>query len=433
MNNVFITDIKIIKCRNVSDIEISLNKEKHQHLILTGKNGSGKTSLLGTLSQLLEDDQKKGSGYSSLLPMLENAKENLESINAKPYYSRDDIGAAMDDKEIRKEAEFELWRVNDWIRQLEEKGIVIEYNADYKGTPKAYQVGGPNKFIQASFSSNRDSNSRMQAPTNISHPNLELYSSIEEGANYNFISYLVGMKAKQSFAYVDGDTEVHSKIKEWFDNFLELLKDIFDDSELKLEFRKDTFKFDIVEGDGNTFDFHTMSHGYSALISIISELITRMEAFESNTMAYDMQGIVLIDEIETHLHVDLQKKILPLLIGFFPNIQFIVSTHSPFVVSSVSNAVVCDLEKKIVTEDLSGYSYDVLLESLFGVNLISSELKTKLDRYDTLYLTRERTQKQKEEYKELVDYLLSLPQDIPNELSAKLKSIKISQRSNLGR
>lgn len=41
--------------------------------------------------------------------------------------------------------------------------------------------------------------------------------------------------------------------------------------------------------------------------------------------------LFLVDEIETHLHVDLQKKVLPFLISFFPKIQFIVTTHSPFV------------------------------------------------------------------------------------------------------
>ena len=48
---------------------------------------------------------------------------------------------------------------------------------------------------------------------------------------------------------------------------------------------------------------------------------------------YDLQGIVLIDEIETHLHVELQKKILPFLTNFFPNIQFVITTHSPFILN----------------------------------------------------------------------------------------------------
>lgn len=62
--------------------------------------------------------------------------------------------------------------------------------------------------------------------------------------------------------------------------------------------------------------------------------------------ADNTEGIVLIDEIETHLHLELQKEILPFLTKLYPNIQFIVSTHSPFILSSVDNAVVFDLENK---------------------------------------------------------------------------------------
>ncbi|MEA2012738.1 MAG: AAA family ATPase, partial [Verrucomicrobiota bacterium] len=95
---------------------------------------------------------------------------------------------------------------------------------------------------------------------------------------------------------------------------------------------------------GKSFGLNELSDGYSSLLAVLTELILRMEAH--NASNYDMQGVVLIDEIETHLHVELQKKVLPFLVSFFPKIQFIVTTHSPFILSSLSNAVICDLEKK---------------------------------------------------------------------------------------
>ncbi len=119
-------------------------------------------------------------------------------------------------------------------------------------------------------------------------------------------------------------------------------------------------------------------------MNVLSEIILRMQANSSD--ALDMQGIVLIDELETHLHIQLQKKILPFLTDFFPKLQFIVTTHSPFVISSVSNAIVCDLEKRIVTEDLSGYSYEAIVESYFDSDKYSQHLKDKLERYEHLVL-----------------------------------------------
>ncbi len=66
---------------------------------------------------------------------------------------------------------------------------------------------------------------------------------------------------------------------------------------------------------------------------------------EGSLRRYDREGIVLIDEPEAHLHVSLQKTILPFLIRFFPGLQFIVATHSPYVRDSISNVMVYDLEE----------------------------------------------------------------------------------------
>lgn len=89
-----------------------------------------------------------------------------------------------------------------------------------------------------------------------------------------------------------------------------------------------------------------------------------------------MPGIVLIDEIETHLHLELQKNIMKFLTTTFPNIQFIVTTHSPFILNSIEDAVIYDLEKKIlVQEGLVDVSYEGIIKSYFDIDTISNELK----------------------------------------------------------
>ena len=109
---------------------------------------------------------------------------------------------------------------------------------------------------------------------------------------------------------------------------------------------------------------------------------------------YDVEGIVLIDELETHLHIDLQKKILPFLTGFFPGIQFIISTHSPYILNSISNAKVYDLENCMELEDLSLYSSDALAEGYFGADEYSDKLKEKINRYEELKEKKELTEKE---------------------------------------
>jgi predicted ATP-binding protein involved in virulence len=144
-----------------------------------------------------------------------------------------------------------------------------------------------------------------------------------------------------------------------------------------------------------------------------------------NAKNYNLEGIVLIDEIETHLHVDLQKKVLPFLINFFPRIQFIVTTHSPFILSSVQNAVICDLESKLVTDDLSAYSYDSLIESYFSSDKYSNEVKAKLKSYEKLMLTKNLTESEQEELSFLKDYFSQIPKYSSKELTVKLQQIEL--------
>ena len=88
-----------------------------------------------------------------------------------------------------------------------------------------------------------------------------------------------------------------------------------------------------------------------------------MESQSDRKFDFSVAGIVLIDEIETHLHLELQRKILDLLTSIFPNIQFILSTHSPFIINSVDNAVIYDLEKNLLVENgLSDVPYAGIVE-----------------------------------------------------------------------
>ena len=90
--------------------------------------------------------------------------------------------------------------------------------------------------------------------------------------------------------------------------FEKILQSIFDDDQLKLKFNDETFQFSIHESNREPFDFNTMSRGYAAILDIINDLIMRMEAKSGLRTNFEMEGVVLIDEIETHLHLELQKK-----------------------------------------------------------------------------------------------------------------------------
>lgn len=148
-------------------------------------------------------------------------------------------------------------------------------------------------------------------------------------------------------------------------------RNIFEDNKLDLEFQQEDFEFFIKLSDGRKLTFDVLSEGFSALLSILMDLFTRVDLIRKGVgnYSYNPCGIVLIDEPETHLHLQLQEQVLPLLTSLFPNIQFIAATHSPAVIASIKNATIFDLTTKESrgSEETVGRSYSDLMVSHFGL------------------------------------------------------------------
>ena len=145
---------------------------------------------------------------------------------------------------------------------------------------------------------------------------------------------------------------------------------------------------------------------------------------------YNAQGIVLIDELETHLHIELQKKILPFLTKFFPNIQFIVTTHSPYILNSISNAKAYDLEKHVELENLAAFSSDELAEGYFEADEYSDTLKEELERYAQLCSGKKLTEEERAERAELKIKFKNLSTDLSGAAREKFEDIERRRETN---
>ena len=405
MTENFITNIFIENSRNIKDLEIPLSSDARQHLILTGKNGSGKTSLLLEINKFLAKiDDGSFQHFTSQINHQKNVEQQLLNSNL--------------DTDQRLNLERTLKGVQDWFANF--GGTKIKFSGSENTIFEKCQKG---EFLLAFFDSKRHTN--LNIPQGINKIHLQKKYNINDKANANFIQYIVNLKADRSFARDDNEKEVVDKIDKWFERLENRLKQIFDVSILELRFDRKSYNFDIIADKKTPFNFNNLSDGYSAIISIVTELLLRMEAHEVKT--YDLEGIVIIDEIETHLHVDLQKKILPFLTDFFPKLQFIVTTHSPFVLSSLSNTTICDLETRTVTTDLSGYSYDALLESYFKTDKYSEEIKNKIVEFEKLTSLKEKTSEQLEQIRSLRNYFAHTPKYLSTELLVKLQQIELNE------
>jgi len=120
-----------------------------------------------------------------------------------------------------------------------------------------------------------------------------------------------------------------------------------------------------------------LSEGYKTMLALVMDLARRMAAAktiffpDSPGQTLECPGIVLIDEVELHLHPAWQQTVLPSLMEIFPNIQFIVSTHSPQVVTSVKPENLMILQDGSVADvEISTYGAETspVLEDVFGVS-----------------------------------------------------------------
>lgn len=84
-------------------------------------------------------------------------------------------------------------------------------------------------------------------------------------------------------------------------------------------------------------NLHDLSSGETAILEIFGEIFRQGDQLENNASLNNIKGIVLIDEIDKNLHIKLQKEVLPKLLFIFPNIQFIVTSHSPFFNMGLAN------------------------------------------------------------------------------------------------
>lgn len=365
MKQTFLTEIEIRKVRHLENITIPLDKNKRKHLILTGKNGSGKTSVLESLvtyfDAIMQSSQSSNMGATAVFDSMTDMQNKFNQGNFIFAYYKD-------------EREFQV--------------------EPYK---------------------------------NIEKIQLEDHYNINDNPGVKLAKYLVDLKATQAFTK---DSEKSKRIDDWFKQFEKILQSIFDDDQLKLKFNDETFQFSIHESNREPFDFNTMSRGYAAILDIINDLIMRMEAKSGLRTNFEMEGVVLIDEIETHLHLELQKKILPVLVGLFPNIQFIVTTHSPFVLNSLENAVIYDLESRtLVEKGLSDVPYSGIVEGYFNTDELSDELRNKFEQYKQLSQKAELNADDYEKIADLELYLDEIPDYLALNLTTEYQELRAKLRN----
>ena len=236
----------VAHCLKVEDIEIELSGDSRRHLLITGKNGSGKTSLLEAL---------------------------VKCLKAAVLVPNQDVRKIFDSAKCLSEAT--------------NSGIKVEFNSE-TGLVKDFASG---KFVTAYFPAYRKTN-------------IAMAHGVED---MKFASnYELNADARQ-----ENDLKVEENIRAWFNRFEAALGVLLEDKALKLEYDYKNYNFLLYQAGREPFGFDALSDGYSSVIQIVAGLIMRMEQnwlLKGKLSDYNVEGIALIDELETHLHIGLHCK-----------------------------------------------------------------------------------------------------------------------------
>lgn len=141
----------------------------------------------------------------------------------------------------------------------------------------------------------------------------------------------------------------------------------------------------LTNEEGVDLQVDQLSGGYKAVLSVAADIAKRMSLANPNSMnPLEEEAVILIDELDLHLHPKWQKTIVEDLKRTFPNSQFIISTHSPFIIQSLSAEELFDISTmQYAAEDGSynGWSIDIIQEQKMGVLAKTAVYNNQLEEF----------------------------------------------------
>ena len=196
--NRYIKGITVNKIFHLSNLQIFIEEDKSPHLIITGKNGSGKTSILNAIVEHLDnikEDVRKNFVYFK--DYLERCKKRQEE-NTDPNQT------------LSLEQNVRVWE--EQVKRFFGK-VEITFT-DIDSFIKNYQEG---KFIIAFYQADRKV--KMSEPINPTKPNIKEKWNVKETATQEFLNFLSDLKIQEALARNEKLEEEANVITRWFSEF----------------------------------------------------------------------------------------------------------------------------------------------------------------------------------------------------------------------
>ena len=354
-----IEQIQINDWRQFANLTIDFDKRL---TILTGANGSGKTTILNILSKAFGESIKF-----------------VSNVNETPDGSIDYSSSVIGDLEKRRDSNYLSSVIGNVTYDSITASILVPeqvsttYKIDFKGSKSCdgIYINSHRSLFQykkvediPTHALKREEIFKTYHNYKTLHLSDSYYNPNEQGATKHIKEAMISLA---TFGPGNKYVKTNQESLKIFEGFQSILYKILPP---KIGFKKLTIEMPevVLETNSGNFPIDAVSGGIASII----ELAWMVYMYAPSEKAFT----VLFDEPENHLHPELQQTLLPNLLEAFPNVQFIVATHNPFIISSVESSVIYVLnyteDNKVVSTLLDNVnksaSSNEILREVLGIS-----------------------------------------------------------------
>ena len=365
--------LETIKLENFRAIESAQLDLHGKSTVIFGINGTGKSSVLKSINLL----------YTNIINQIVNRKELKQNYTLK----LEDIKYGQKETTIAACIDFGQEQKSYYRKMVRSTGKKSQDNTSLKEIADIFHEKyisdeeQNNISVFVNYGTNR---LVLDIPLRIrTHHSFDIYSAFEKSIE-NKIDFRTFFEWYRNQEDYENEYKIATGDLNYQDRALVAVRtaimSMLDDcSNLRVACRP---RLEMKIDKGNiSLNVSQMSDGEKCTMALLGDLARRL-SLANPTLENPLlgEGIVLIDEIELHMHPSWQRKILGVLKKTFPNIQFIVTTHSPVILSEADEDFNVfflkhkddEIEVKQV-QQMNGYDTNAVLEQFMGTHSINLE------------------------------------------------------------
>ncbi|KIQ20170.1 hypothetical protein RT99_13920 [Flavobacterium sp. MEB061] len=391
-NPIYIKSLNLKNVRRFEEVNINFLKEDGvlpQWTLILGDNGIGKTTLLQSIGWMkplvhnARDSEGETLKKENIEPSINNeTNETLEELVNNNNFSSARIHATFianskinekadlpNEKICTSEIEIEL----DGGKKLKDVKLLFDTNAE--------EIFFEDEVLILPYSA-----SRRLGKSNIYEPDLAdpfLLFSFDDTKLFDIEEILHTV----NYASLGSDKKESAKHKKYRSTVLDMLKSMLPSHDEVKNIEISVPKIvnnvlragtiEVVYKNRKRVAYSNLSLGYRSVLALSVDISWRMfNSYPNSENPLAEPAIVLLDEIDLHLHPLWQREVIEKLSLNFPNVQFVATAHSPLIVQSAINAnyeIVKDADGKVIvisdTENIEGWRIDQILTSdFFGLS-----------------------------------------------------------------